>query len=166
MIVAPVPESPQVFPGSPGKLMANFAEAYGGRDLEAYRDVLHPDFRFQFQPCDVEALGLAKDHFGKREELEVAAKMFSGKPVVKKDGRVLPAIGGIEFLHFEPCGEWTSAADFTDVPGALMCTFEVLVRIKRWTPFFGQFGGQFKVDSRYLIMPPASDCRSPSASCH
>ena len=37
---------------------------------------------------------------------------------------------------------------------------------KKWTPFFGQLGGQFKVDSQCLIMPPASDCRPPSVSCH
>ncbi len=37
---------------------------------------------------------------------------------------------------------------------------------ERWSRFFGQLGGPFKVDSPCLIMPPASEYRPPSGSCH
>ncbi len=53
------------------------------------------------------------------------------------------------------------------VPGMSMVWFDYKPYPgKRWTPFLGQLSGTFKVDSQCLnVMPPASDCRPPWASC-
>lgn len=98
-IVVPDDRSAYLLPGSPDKVMANFVTVYGSMDLEGYAQVLHEDFVFTFQPCDVQKLGLLKDHLTRQEELAVAANMFSRADVTKDDGRKVPGIHCIEFLY-------------------------------------------------------------------
>jgi hypothetical protein len=75
----PPPNKPKYeFPDTEDVLMANFREAYSKMDLDGYRDVLHPDFRFMFQQLDIEHLGLPSDHWTREEELLSANKMFNG----------------------------------------------------------------------------------------
>jgi hypothetical protein len=85
-------------PDTPEKLMLNFVKAYGEMDLNLYEELLHEDFVFQYQPCDIENLKLDSPWHGKREELEIAANMFSGESLRKADGRVVPAIEQAELL--------------------------------------------------------------------
>ncbi|MFH1843527.1 MAG: hypothetical protein ABIF77_10015 [bacterium] len=125
------PEYPYVFPDTPEKLMENFVQAYGDRDLEAYSELLHEDFTFVFQPADVEKLQLEGDSYTKEDELAVAANMFSGEPVKKADGRILPAIDRIEFLNFEPLGGWEPSPDQASFPGTLRCPYRVSLAIRR-----------------------------------
>jgi hypothetical protein len=127
------PEEPGRFPSpdSPEQLMANFVAAYGGMDLAGYAEILHQDFRFVFQPCDVEILELTRDGLTREDELAIAANMFSGAPVHKEDGRVLPAISKIEFLNFEPVEAWRSVGEETAFPGTLRCAYQVCLLIKR-----------------------------------
>ena len=130
-IAEPRFETGYVFPDTPTRLMDNFARAYAGRDLETYTNLLHDDFVFHFTSCDAKRMGNPDAHLTKQQELASAANMFSGRVVQKDDGRVLPAITAIEFLHFAPEGPWREVAD-SDLPaGTKVCTYRVSLRIRR-----------------------------------
>lgn len=118
------------FSASPDILMDNFRLAYTAMDLTQYEKLLHQDFIFSFQACDVEKLGLSKDHYTREDELASTAHMFSRKPHLKDDGRVIAPILTIHFLHFEREGAWVSMND-PDRPGLLKGTFKVDVRMDR-----------------------------------
>jgi len=76
----PPPNKPKYeFPDAPDVLMANFSVAYSSMDLDGYRNVLHPDYRFMFQQADIEYLLLPSDHYTREEELASANKMFNGQ---------------------------------------------------------------------------------------
>ena len=80
------------FSGSPDILMDNFQKAYTAMDLREYEKLLHQDFIFSFQACDVEKLGLSKDHYTREDELATTAHMFSKTPHVKDNGEVVAPI--------------------------------------------------------------------------
>jgi hypothetical protein len=67
------------FSASPDILMENFQKAYTAMDLDGYGHLLHEEFIFSFQACDVEKLGLSKDHFTREDELITAEHMFARK---------------------------------------------------------------------------------------
>jgi len=132
-IVTPEGRSGYLLPGSPDKLMANFVTAYGSMDLEGYAQVLHEDFVFTFQLCDVQKLGLLEDHLTRQEELAVAANMFSRAEVTKDDGRKVPGIHFIEFLYCERVSAWEAAAGFKDRDEVLGATYDMVVEITQMT---------------------------------
>jgi hypothetical protein len=125
----PVREYP--YPDSPEQVMINFRDAYQNLDLQAYAEVLHEDFVFFFQSCDVQDLKLDNPHLNRGEELSSAANMFSGKAVKNSAGNTVPAISSIEFHEFEPVGDWHRTDDPDHLPGALMCTYRVRLRFVR-----------------------------------
>ncbi len=118
------------FSASPDILMENFEKAYTAMDLEEYGKLLHEDFIFSFQACDVEKLGLSKDHYTREDELATASHMFARKPYVKSSGQVVAPILTIVFLRFERAGEWV-AMDDPDKPGLLKGTYLVDIRMDR-----------------------------------
>ena len=120
------------FSASPDILMENFETAYAAMDLEEYGKLLHEDFIFSFQACDVEKLGLSKDHFTREDELITAGHMFARKPYVKSNGQVVDPILDIVFLRFERAGEWVPMDD-PDRPGLLKGTYLVDIRMDRGT---------------------------------
>jgi len=118
------------FSASPDILMENFEKAYSAMDLEEYGRLLHEDFIFSFQACDVEKLGLSKDHYTREDELATASHMFARKPYVKSSGQVVAPILEIVFLRFELVGDWVAMND-PDKPGLLKGTYRVEIRMDR-----------------------------------
>jgi hypothetical protein len=90
------------FPDTPDQLIDNFKTAYGGMDLEAYRDdVLSDQYTFVLQPETVEEFALADSLFDRDDELAIAETMFSGQP--NAWDRVLTSI---EMLELQPLSAW------------------------------------------------------------
>ncbi len=118
------------FSASPDILMENFQKAYTAMDLDEYGKLLHEDFIFSFQACDVEKLGLSEDHFNREEELITASHMFCRKPYVKANGVVVAPILEIEFRRFELAEDWV-AMDDPDRPGLLKGVFLVDIFMDR-----------------------------------
>ncbi len=118
------------FSATPDILMENFEKAYTGRDLDEYSRLLHEDFIFSFQACDVEKLGLSKDHYTREDELKTAEHMFADKPYVKSSGQVVDPILEIAFLKFERQGEWVAMND-PDKPGLLRAVYQVDIAMDR-----------------------------------
>lgn len=129
-ILGPVQTDPYPVAVTPDQLMENFATAYAARDLEGYGSLLHEDFVFSFQPCDIAKLGLSKDHFNREDELASARNLFSGKPLVKSDGRVVPAVTMIRFLDFSRLEDWVPA-DEAAKPGSLKAVYHILAQLDR-----------------------------------
>jgi len=100
-----------VFPETPADLMSNFVTSYTTRDAPGYAALLHADFLFRFQACDVRKLGLSADHLTRQEEVQTARNMFSGKDYQKADGQVVPAITAIRFEQWEQVEPWRAAED-------------------------------------------------------
>jgi len=113
------------FSASPDILMENFEKAYTAMDLEEYGKLLHEDFIFSFQACDVEKLGLSEDHFTREDELITASHMFGRKPYVKASGQVVAPI-----LEIERLGKWITMDD-PDKPGLLKGIFQVDIVMDR-----------------------------------
>lgn len=130
-IVGPEPGAGR-FSASADILMENFREAYTAMDLDEYEKLLHEDFIFSFKACDVEKLGLSKDHFTREDELSTTAHMFARKPYVKSSGQVVAPILKIEFLRFEREGAWV-AMDDPDRPGLVKGVYQVDIRMDRGT---------------------------------
>ncbi len=118
------------FSASPDILMENFQEAYTTMDLDGYGRLLHEDFIFSFQACDVEKLGLSKDHFTREDELTTAEHMFARKAYVKSSGMVVAPILAIEFRRFEREGDWVAMND-PDKPGLLKGIYQVDIVMDR-----------------------------------
>lgn len=113
---------------TPEILMDNFAKAYQGMDLDGYAALLHEDFIFTFQACDVTKLGLSSDHFTRTDELASAQAMFARKPHVKTDGRTVPAVLSITFELWEQVAPWRPAGD-PERPGILQGEYEIRMRL-------------------------------------
>jgi hypothetical protein len=124
------PTSDRHLPPTPDALLEQFATVYQARDLEGYARLLHEDFIFSFQACDVEKLGLSRDHYTRDDELAAAARMFSGKAHVKDDGVRVDPILEIRFRRFARLGAWEDARD-RERPGLLRATYEVDVVMDR-----------------------------------
>ena len=130
--VITAPESAKGYPEatSPKILLENFVLAYTDRDLVGYADLLHEDFVFTFLPCDVQELGLKKDHFSRADELASAGRMFSGKPHVRDDGQVVPAILAIVQERFHQLTEWEAAGD-PQRPEVVQAIYHLRIRFVR-----------------------------------
>jgi len=75
---APVPaHAIEAAPGSPQAFLARFADAWQGRDLDAYAAMLTDDFRFHFG--DAEGQARHPDGWGKEDELASASHLFLGR---------------------------------------------------------------------------------------
>jgi len=121
-----VSEGPLPFPDTPDKLIANFKTVYGEMDLTNYRDeILSPDYTFVLQAETVEEFGLPSNIFEYADEVEIAAKMFSGLP--NQLGKVLT---GIESQVLQPEGAWMPVAAndpyFGGFPGARVRNYSML----------------------------------------
>ena len=118
------------FSATPDILMENFEKAYTAMDLDGYGRLLHEDFIFSFQACDVEKLGLSEDHYTREDELATAAHMFAGTPYVKSGGQVVDPILEIRFLGFKREGDWVFMND-PEKPGLLKANFLVNIFMDR-----------------------------------
>ena len=124
-----VPEK-YLFPETPDDLMTNFVTAYTTGDVAGYAALLHEDFLFTFQACDVEKLGLSSDHTNREDEIETARHMFSGQDHVKSDGQVVAAVTEIRFERWEQVGAWRGAEESAPA-GAMRVNVECRVVLER-----------------------------------
>lgn len=120
------PEYALPFPDTPEQLMANFRTALTERDLAAYRDeVLADEYEFILQDATREDFGLPDNVLDRADELAIAEKMFTGQR-----NSLNQAISSIEVPTMQPQGVWTAVPEtdlyFGDVPGALVCDFNIL----------------------------------------
>ncbi len=144
-VVAPDPETGRYpFADTPDQLMANFAAAYGARDLEGYAATLHRDY--VFVPSGAEAHSEA--HYTRETELRVAANMFHGEDRVK-DGVVIAGITRIVFERCAPIGAWNADGD------ALRRSYGVRIR------FLRDHGPTLMVDGECDFTVVAVDLPSP-----
>ncbi len=105
------------FPDTENQLITNFLASYREMDIEGYREVLHDDFRFYFQPFDIENHNLPSDHWRKDEELTVSENIFSGESCPEEQ----PGFSQITINIFVPLTPWTDSIhpDFPNVRRAL-----------------------------------------------
>ncbi len=148
--VTPPPPPPPVlqFPDTPDKLMANFRTAYSTMDIDAYDDVLHPDFRFLFKPED--AATLPTSFYIKAEELQVARNMFSGDAIVRPEGTV-PGISSITIHTMDRQGVWSDVGPSDpEFPNTQRALFQVAIDFARTGDSTIQVTGatEFYVSSR------------------
>ncbi len=144
-VMAPDPETGNYpFADTPDQLMANFAAAYGARDLEGYAATLHPDFVFVPAGAGPDA----KSHYSRETELRVAANMFSGEDR-EKDGVFIAGITHILFERCAPLGAWNADGD------ALRRTYRVRLR------FLRDRGPELMVEGECDFTVVATDLPSP-----
>jgi hypothetical protein len=104
--MGPETDPGKVYSASADDLMANFVMAYGGRDLDLYGQLLHPDFIYTFDPECYSGLGPSYEYFTKEDELICARNMFCGEAIVNSRGQAQPAITSIQFQDWEQVGSW------------------------------------------------------------
>jgi hypothetical protein len=105
--------------------MDNFEVAYRSRDLEALRELLHPNFEMILQAsttADFPTLGSTIDL---SEETRIHERMFAGQPVIDPNGVLVPGVAGIEFLMFERQNAWTPSPPDDPIPGSQWALYDV-----------------------------------------
>jgi hypothetical protein len=119
-------------PATPDELMDRFREAYGGRDIAGYTELLDDAFRFQFLQADVEALNLPSDRLDLAKELNCAANMFSGEPGSDPlTGDPVAGISSITFELFQHEGTWGPTDDMVNFPDTQRAVFDTQVSFLR-----------------------------------
>ncbi|MGD9546856.1 MAG: hypothetical protein AB7V45_04810 [Candidatus Krumholzibacteriia bacterium] len=130
VITAPDPGKGYPEAVTPDLLVDNLVRAYAERAIDAYALLLDEDFAFTLRPCDVADLGLKSDHWGKQDELAAVSRMFSGRPHVRDDGTVVPAVTAIEVEYCLPLTGWEDAGD-PDRDGVQRAVYDLRVRFMR-----------------------------------
>jgi len=113
------------FPENPDILMNNFRVSYSDMNLDEYEQVLHSDFRFIFQPSDIDVLGLPSDHIDREVELIIAANTFLGL--------VEPVVAQINFDIFDPETTWEPSTHPDFPPPAVSCFYNISLTAVRPT---------------------------------
>ena len=126
-----VPPPPPViglpYPNSPDVLMGNFKQAYDDMDLDEYRDILHPDYKFFYQQADIDNLGLASDHHSRDEELLISVHIFSGNPA-PSSGEA--GVAAIDFNYLTPATVWEVSVN-PDFLGAKRALYQIILFFER-----------------------------------
>jgi hypothetical protein len=97
------PDDPVVRP-APGIVLVALQDAYESMSIEAYSNLLHPDYRFIFDDPH-------KAPYGRDDDLASTGRMFSGVDQKNSEGRDAPAVASIAFNRLEILGDWEPAAD-------------------------------------------------------
>jgi len=118
----PIPQPRYVFPETEIKAMANFKEAYGFLDIDEYRNLLHPDFKFFFLEHDITTLGLLSDHLDRENDLDATVNIFQGEPIpnpgaIPPEPDPIPAVSDIDVSLLEPVTIWEPSTH-SDFPTA------------------------------------------------
>ncbi len=127
------PPPPPRFAGSADSLMANFKDAYSGMDIEKYREVLHTDFRFIFNPIDVTRLNLPTSFITRAEDIATTTNMFSGNTIIKPAPEdPVPGVSKITITQLDRVGVWTDiGADDPDFPNTERAVYNLEMNIYR-----------------------------------
>jgi hypothetical protein len=141
------------WPASEDSLIALFREAYTGKDLAAYLSLLDDGYVFQFQPADIDHLGLTSSYLDRAAEEDIATNMFSGQPA--PGGQ--PAIGEIRWPVLEGVGSWEDSYN-PHHSGCQRRVFNILMEIDRPGDITLIIGGQqdFYVAPCDTILPDGS----------
>lgn len=117
-------------PELPDQLLAILEAAYTGRDMTLYSRTLHPAYVFLLRPED--ALPGVSDRLTFAEELAVAQNMFSGQPIERSGGVLVPAISSISFATFNRMGPWTDVGpEDPDFPNTERALYEIQLTFSR-----------------------------------
>lgn len=123
VINPPVPPS-YPFPSSHELLMDNFQTSYDQMNIEEYRNVLHPEFKFKFaEGSDVEPSG----YYTREQDLQTTTRMFNGEQGMSEIGEVKPGVRDIDFRLLEQLSPtWEDVPDTDpDFPGSTRAIFDV-----------------------------------------
>jgi len=72
--------------------MANFMHIYEDRDYDGYRKMLTRDFLMELQANTIAEYPNLGEFLERDEDLRIHERLFSGDPVVNRDGEVIPGI--------------------------------------------------------------------------
>jgi len=113
------------FPDTADKMVENFTEIYGGMDIDAYRDVLHPDYRFILGSADGD-----DEYYNFDTEVALTENMFSGEQGPTEDAFPISEIQMVTF----PQGIWEEVPE--NEPnfgghGAVKKVYEVDISVTR-----------------------------------
>jgi hypothetical protein len=93
----PDPDEGYPFPDTADQMVENFTEIYGGMDIDAYREILHADYRFILGTADGD-----DEYYNLDTELALTENMFSGEQGPTDDARPISEIQMVTF----PQGIW------------------------------------------------------------
>ncbi|MBC8424660.1 hypothetical protein H8E07_11090 [bacterium] len=100
-------------PDTPAGVLDALREAYESMSIEAYADLLHPDFRFIFADP-------RKAPYAREDDLASTGRMFSGVDQKNSAGGDAPAVAGIVFDKLEILEGWERVSgdevDWSDEP--------------------------------------------------
>jgi len=91
-------------PATPDQALEALREAYESMSIEAYADLLHPDFRFIFADS-------RKAPYARVDDLASTGRMFSGVDQKNSTGGDAPAVAGIVFDKLEILEGWDRVGD-------------------------------------------------------
>lgn len=124
--IPPPPPATLDFPGDPATLMKNFQVIYEERDIDWYRDMLHPDYQTILQQETIDQFPDVGATLDLNEELRIHERMFSGDdlndPVT---GALVPGVIGISFGKLEPLDDWQVSPPNDPIPNAQFTTYKV-----------------------------------------
>jgi hypothetical protein len=128
--------SPQLpFPDTPDQLMANFQTIYETMDVDAYLEIMHPDFLTILQESTTEEFPDVGTTLDVTEESRIHERMFSGEAVTDPNGDFVPGVRNISFAVFRAQGAWAMSPGSDIIPNAEWAPFDVYVWFDRGQEF-------------------------------
>jgi len=106
-------------PTNPDLLIDNFKKAWANRDFQAYDNLRHPDFLFEFATADIADSGTPNGIWDRTKDSESASNMFEGVP-----GPATPAVESISLTLTPINATWSDATE-PELAGTLKKTYEV-----------------------------------------
>ncbi len=145
----PPPTPPLPFPDSEDQLMANFKTIYEAMDINEYGKILDTNYRFKYQPFDVESLNLPGEFHNRDDELGIMRNIFSQNAIVNSQGQRQEAITEITVRVLDPVSIWEDSTD-PDFPDSRKRLYTVNLEFKRPedTTIIVQGSQEFYVSSR------------------
>ncbi len=126
------PTPPETTPvTSPAQLMQNFTTAYESLDLEAYREMLDPDFAIYLSQQTIDIFSLPREFFDYDEDLALTERMFAGHAIMRPNGDIIPAITRIMFNYIQAEAAWAVAPEDHRFAGALWAPYRVDLTVEQ-----------------------------------
>lgn len=124
--IPPPPPKTLEFPGDPATLMKNFQVIYEDRNIDWYRDMLHPDYQTILQEETQEAFPDVGETLDIDEELRIHERMFSGDDLTDPTtGALVPGVILISFGKLDPLDDWQVSPADDPIPNAQFTTYDV-----------------------------------------
>jgi len=126
------PESTEPFPYALTleSLLDTYRQAFEDMDLDAYRHLLAPDYRFFFSEGDDLVDTLPVDHLNRFEDLLSLANMAAGQPLENLRGELIAPMSHINFNLLDQRTGWESSTH-PHFPDAEVAVFEVDLEFSR-----------------------------------